>query len=123
MSNTPSTTNWSARPFLGRLAEVGMLVYCGCYGCRRWKTYLASDLVEYFHPQAEVGSLFSGCPYCKTSANWKEGYRHATNDDVINGTIIRKLKGWKKAPVWANERYQAPTKPEPELPQFWKGFR
>lgn len=58
MGNTPSTSNWNARPFLERLAKVGMLVECGCYGCRRKQTYLASDLVEFKGGQAQVAIMY-----------------------------------------------------------------
>ena len=121
MGNTPSTSNWNARPLLERLAKAGMLVECGCYGCRRKQTYLASDLAAYLSPQAEVGSLWSACPYCKSGANWWERYRYPTNDDVVNRTIIRKLKGWETTAIWASEPYEAPKPPEPELPSFWSG--
>lgn len=102
-----------------------MLVECGCYGCRRRKTYLASDLVEYLHPQSEVGELWpAGCPYCKTGANWWERYRYPTNDDVVNKTIIRRLKGWTKTARWANVPYEAPAPKEPQVPpgKFPFGF-
>ncbi|OAM73043.1 hypothetical protein [Devosia elaeis] len=107
MSNSPSTY-WGARPTLGKLAAAGMLVYCRCYGCRRTRTYLASDLAEYLHPSHVVGELFVGCPYCGSSANWRERYRYPSTDDVLNGTIIRKLKGWRKSAIWADEPYNAP---------------
>lgn len=103
-----------------------MLVECGCYGCRRRQTYLAADLVEYFHPQAEVGDLWpQGCPHCKTGASWWESYRYPTNDDVVNRTIIRKLKGWEKSAIWASEPYEAPKpkeEPRPDGLVPWEGF-
>ena len=124
MGNTPSTTNWNAKPFLGKLAEKDMLVVCRCYACRRVRTYLAADLAQYFHPKALVGELWSRCPACGAgSSNWRERYRHPTTDDVISGTVIRKLKGFKQSAVWADERYEAPATPEPdEKPKTWEGL-
>lgn len=100
-----------------------MLVYCGCYGCRKWRTYLASDLAEYFGPQAEVGELWSGCRYCKTGFNWRESYRYPNSDDAINGTVIRRLKGWRRIAIWEDEKYSAPEpKPDPNAPKQWRGL-
>lgn len=73
---------------------------------------------------AQVGDLFGGCPYCKSGANWWERYRYPTNDDVVNRTIIRKLKGWETTAIWASEPYEAP-KPKEESPPGlvpWEGF-
>lgn len=89
-----------------------MLVTCGCYGCRRWQTYHAADLAEYFGSNAVVGELFPGCPYCGNGANWRESYRHPNTDDVLNPTMIRKLKGWRRIAIWKNEPYEAPAAKE-----------
>lgn len=122
MGNSPST-HQSALPFLGKLAEVGMIVECGCYGCRRRQTYLAADLAAYIGPQAVVGELWSACPHCGTGANWWERYRHPSNADVVNGTIIRKLVGFRSTAVWRDEPYSAPgPKPDPDAPKQWRGL-
>lgn len=118
MSNSPSTY-WGSRPTLDKIAAGGMLIYCRCYVCRKVRTYLASDLLQYFGPSRIVGELFGQCPQCGSTANWRERYRYPTNHDVLNGLIIRKLKGFRMTAVWADEPFQAqdqygPPRPVPQ---------
>lgn len=118
MSNSPPS-NW--KPLLGKLGESGMLIICGCYSCRRSQTYLASDLAQYFGAKAVVGELFPGCPYCDTGSSWYEHYRHASSNDALNGTIIRRLKGWRSVAIWQNEPYGYVGLPElPKLDARWE---
>lgn len=115
MSNSPSTY-WSARPTLDKLAAAGMLVICKCYGCRKTRTYLASDLAKFVGPSLVVGEIFGRCPDCDFGGNWRERYRYPNNDDVRNRTIIRRLKGWRRTAIWADEPYEAPGYHGPFLP-------
>ncbi|MCW5722848.1 MAG: hypothetical protein KIS86_17080 [Devosia sp.] len=120
MSNSPST-HWGAQPFLGKLGNAGMLVYCKCYGCRKSRTYLASDLAKCFGANRVVGEIFGRCPYCDFGGNWSERYRYPSHDDVINRTVIRRFKGWKHTAIWADEEYSAPEPPEEKPSGMWGG--
>ena len=81
MGMNPSSA-WGARPTLERVAAAGMLVVCKCYGCRKTRTYLASDLAQYFGSHMVVGELFGRCPDCQFGGNWRERYRYPTSTDV-----------------------------------------
>lgn len=115
MSNSPST-HFGARPTLERIAAGGMLVTCRCWACHQARTYLASDLVQYFGPHMVVGQLFGRCPRCGSVDNWRERYRYPTSEDVVNGLIIRKLKGFRTTAVWADEPFRAAEQYGPHLP-------
>lgn len=115
MSNSPSTY-WGARPTLDRIAAGGMLVCCRCLACRKVRTYLASDLVHYLGAHVVVGELFNGCPSCGSRVNWRERYRYPSTDDVLNGLIIRKLKGFRQVAVWADEPFQGEEQYGPPRP-------
>jgi len=123
MGNTPSTTNEQAKPHLHKLAAANMLVTAKCYVCRRGRTYLAADLIAYgFHPNAQVGELWAGCPNCGATSSWRERYRHASSADVLNRTVIRKLVGFKTTAVWRDEPYEAPARVDPGADKSWKGL-
>lgn len=93
-----------------------MLVYCRCYGCRKTRTYLARDLEELYGSHVVVGQIFGRCPQCGFDGNWRERYRYPNMDDVLNRTIIRRFKGWRKTALWADEPYEAPEQYGPPAP-------
>lgn len=62
MTNTPPSREFY-RPRIGQAAAGGLLITCQCYVCRRFRAYIASDLLEIYHPETFIEDLFGGrCP-------------------------------------------------------------
>ncbi len=63
--NPPSSLFYRMR--VRQASSAGMLIVAHCILCRRSVTYLASDLVTIYSPDAYVEELFGGrCPRCGT---------------------------------------------------------
>src|SRR5690606_32882659 len=79
--NPPSSLFYRMR--VRQAASAGMLVVAHCILCRRQITYLASDLVTVFPPEAYIEELFGGaCPRCGTSDFWSVRERYPHSDDA-----------------------------------------
>lgn len=82
-----------------------MLVRCRCILCRRTVHYLASDLLEVFHRDRVIGTLWGSCPRCGTSDFWSERERHPSSDDVGH-LVIRRPNGFRQIRQWRDEYYE-----------------
>jgi hypothetical protein len=112
MTNSPPSSE-HYRPRIGQAAVAGLLITCQCYVCRRYRAYIASELLMIYHPDTFLEDLFGGrCPRCGSRHNWRVKQRYPTNDDV--GTLtIRRHQGYRKVHMWKDELYSAPEKPKP----------
>jgi len=107
--NPPSSMFYRTR--LGDAAASGMLIVCSCQLCRRSRIYLATDLLEIYHPDSFVRELFGGrCPRYPIADFWRAHERHATNSDAGMLTV-RRLAGVRTTPLWRDELYSALPKP------------
>lgn len=113
MTNSPPSSEFY-RPRIGQAAAAGLLITCRCYVCRRFRAYLASDLLEVYHSDTFLEDLFGGrCPRCHSSSSWRVRQRYPTNDDVGYLTV-RRYVGFKRINQWRDELYSAPEKAIPE---------
>lgn len=109
MTNSPRS-QMNYRPRIGQAAADGLLIVCKCYVCRRSRAYLATDLVQAYHPEIFIDDLFGGnCPRCGSSHNWRVKQRFPSNADVGMLTV-RRLTGIRQTPLWRDELYSAPEK-------------
>ena len=113
MSNSPPSSMFY-RPRIRTAAEEGLLIVCKCSFCRRQRVYLATDLVQVYHPEIFLDDLFGGrCPACGKSDNWRVKQRYPISDDV-GATVVRRLAGVRRTHLWRDELYSAPPKPPVE---------
>ena len=111
MTNSPpSSEHYRVR--IGQ-AAAGLLVTCQCYVCRRYRAYIATDLLMIYHPDTFLADLFGGrCPRCGSGHNRRVKQRCPTNEDV--GTLtVRRHQGFRKIHIWRDELYSAPARAEP----------
>ena len=100
------------RPRIGQAASAGNFVICRCDLCRRSQVYLATDLVEIYHPDVFLDDLFGGrCPRCASSSFWHIRERYASDSDV-GRLMVRRPAGVRRIQLWRNELYSAPAKKE-----------
>lgn len=113
MTNSPRS-QMSYRTRLAPAAALGMFIVCRCDLCRRSRIYLATDLLEVFHPESVVVELFDGrCPRCHSSDFWHVRERYASDSDVGMLTV-RRPAGVRRIQLWRDELYSAPAKSSPE---------
>ena len=111
MSNSPPSSMFY-RPRLGQAAAENLFIVCRCGLCRRQRVYLASDLVQVYHPEIYLDDLFGGrCPKCGKSDYWRVKQRYPISDDV-GTTVVRRLAGFKRTNLWRDELYSAALQPE-----------
>jgi hypothetical protein len=111
MTNSPRS-QMNYHPRIGQSADDRLLIVCRCDLCRRTRIYLATDLVEIYHPDTFLADLFGGrCPRCESSNFWHVRQRFPSNSDV--GMLkVRRPAGVKRIQLWRDELYSAPPKPE-----------
>ena len=111
MTNSPPSSLFY-RPRIGKAAAEGLFIVCKCNLCRRARVYLASDLLQIYHPDAFIDDLFGGrCPRCHSADFWSVRQRYPSIDDV--GRLeVRRPAGVRRIQLWRDELYSAPGKPE-----------
>ena len=112
MTNTPPSREFY-RPRIGQAARAGLFIVCKCYVCRRSQVYLATDLVEIYHPDLFLEDLFGGrCPRCHSGGSWRVRQRYPSSSDV--GMLqVRRPAGVRRIQLWKDELYSAPAKSPP----------
>lgn len=109
MTNIPPSREFY-RPRIGQTASGGLLITCQCYVCRRFRAYIAAELLQIYHADTFLEDLFGGrCPRCGSGHNWRVRQRYPSNDDVGMLTV-RRLAGIKRTPMWRDELYSAEPK-------------
>ena len=100
------------RPRIRTAADEGLFIVCKCSLCRRQRVYLATDLVQVYHPDIYLDDLFGGrCPKCGKSDFWRVKQRYPISDDV-GYTVVRRLAGFRKVNLWRDELYSASKPPD-----------
>lgn len=108
MTSSPPSSEFY-RPRIGQAAAAGLLITCRCYVCRRFRAYIATDLLEIYHPDTFLEDLFGGrCPRCSSSNSWRVRQRYPSNADVGMLTV-RRYVGFRRVNLWRDELYSAPA--------------
>lgn len=107
MTNSPPSSEFY-RPRIGQAAAKGLLIICRCHLCRQSRAYIASDLVQIYHPETFIADLFGGrCPRCGRPDCWSVRQRFPSYEDVGMLTV-RRPAGVRRTQLWRDELYSAP---------------
>ena len=87
MTNSPpSSEHYRAR--IGQAAAAGLMVACQCYVCRRYRAYIATDLLMIYHPDTFLEDLLGDrCPRWGSGHNWRVKQCYPTDEDVGTLTV------------------------------------